>query len=95
MKKICKHECFHIISEPGDCTHYDYLFVNNQGDYMFIPYNNSLKYPEKIESFEVCEINNKNEDRILSMAKSKDCNPYTIKECLRTIEEYKKGKLIC
>lgn len=68
----------HIVSEPGDGTRYDYLCFRQHDVFYFFTYYNSFSYPQHIHKSETDE---------MEIAKRWDCNPWTVKECLRTIKE--------
>ena len=68
-----------VESEPGDATHYSYVVINNYDDWMFAPWDNTFRYPQKINKWEM--------DDTISIAEREQCSQYTIAECVRTIRE--------
>ena len=78
MKRTETIEMIHIISEPGDSTHYDYLVLKRGYVFHFFTYKNTFKYPEYIIQ---------GQEDVEFLADEWSCNPWTIKECLRTIKE--------
>ncbi len=85
MKQITEVKCHRVISEPGDMTHYDYLAVRNEWHYMFMAYTGNIKYPYMISNYEYGE--EMTDEIIADIAENHKCNPWTVKECLRTIKE--------
>ena len=73
-------DVYHVISEPGDATHYDYIVIRDFDDFMFVPYGNTFRYPQKINVYEI-------ETDQIAIATREHCNPYTVAECVRTIKE--------
>ena len=82
MKKVTTLEVTHVISEPGDCTRYDYLVVRDADNvFRFFPYENTFNYPAHIPLWDLDEAN------IELTAKKFNCNPHTVAECMRTMRE--------
>ena len=89
MKEIIEYSgnIKHVVSEPGDATRYDYLVIQNYDDFMFVPYNNTFRYPQKINRFELDEVYE------LDIAERENCNLFTVRECIRTIKELIGGEI--
>ena len=87
----------HIISEPGDATRYDYYVHKHWDDYYFFSVENTFNYPRRICEFDVPDYDLHNSvvraadldgeyPEIMGMAEEADCNPWTMIECLRTLQ---------
>lgn len=81
-------QIFYVLSEPGDCTKYEYLVYRNYGYYTFMPYEQTgNKYPRNpITKYDV-DINIIGEMYAHIAEKTYDCNAYTLVECIRTINQ--------
>lgn len=80
----------HVVSEPGDMTRYDYYVIVDGDDYIFFTVKNTFNYPRRLNYFDIAGINVNNEDhheKIYRIAEKQNCNPYTAKECIKTIQE--------
>lgn len=102
MRKINETEkSVHVVSEPGDCTRYDYIAVKPKGTrhYLFKAYGNTFNYPDLINLYDVPEIlpdsesihSEKQEIKetikdIMHLAEMNNCNFWTVIECMRTIK---------
>lgn len=75
---------YHIVSEPGDATRYDYYVAVDHCGFSFMPGRSTFPFPQQLNSYDIKELT---EHDIMIMAKEKHCNPFTLKECIRTIEE--------
>jgi hypothetical protein len=55
MKTVTKlfENVYHIISEPGDITHYDYIAYDDSGTFHFAAAHSALVYPHTLELFDV------------------------------------------
>ena len=84
MKQITKKEVYHIVSEPGDATRYDYYMAQDYTDFSFMPANSTIQYPQRLSYWEVQDLT---EEEIVEMANKHNCNPWTLKECVRSINE--------
>jgi hypothetical protein len=80
--------CHRIISEPGDMTRYDYIFIKTSPHhYHFMPYKNTFNYPQIINYWEIEDAEEKTDDPIVqALAKKYKSNPSTVLECIRTIK---------
>jgi len=88
MREKYDLEVDHIISEPGDGTRYDYIFLKVGDDFIFAPVYNTFRYPQRLNYWDVKDMD---EEEILKLAKKENCNPWTLKECIRTtIDEFEK-----
>lgn len=83
MKRVEKLTTWRIVSEPGDGTRYEYIVTRNYNGYIFASFNGLIKYPDRIESW---MLSDKDED-IMRLANEFKCNPWTLKECFRTVSE--------
>ena len=88
MKEIINRTCKEIISEPGDATRYHYIVAQDYDDFYFMPYGSFIKYPQNLNYFDIKDLTD--EKYINEMAEEKNCNPWTLKECIRTVIEFKK-----
>ena len=86
MKNLELIDCVHVTSEPGDATRYDYIFYKDYDEYVFMPLDNHFNYPQRINKWEVEGINEINET-VTKIAVKYNCNPYTVLECIRTVNE--------
>jgi len=86
MKNIkeIKGGIFQIESEPGDSTHYSYFVFSYYDYYMFMPCESTFRYPQRLNRYNV---QNLSEEELIKMALNERCNVWTLKECIRTIEE--------
>jgi hypothetical protein len=81
---------YHVVSEPGDATHYDYIAYRDGSDELCImPGNSPIRYPQRLNYYECLELN---EESTVEKAYKLNCNPYTLLECIRTMEELHNGK---
>ena len=87
---------YHVDSQPGDSTHYSYFVYRDGYDsFNFMPKDNTFKYPQRLSYWDVKDLDvrvphemsgSKDvQKEIIDLAIEHDCNPYTIKECVRTI----------
>ena len=90
MKKIIpiKKNLYHVASEPGDCTRYDYFVFQNGDDFSFMPCRSPFKFPQRLNAY---DISNLHRERELQMAEDEGCNLYTLQECIRTIKDILKS----
>ena len=85
---------YHVISEPGDRTRYDY-FVYRDGveDFCFMPARSTFRFPQRVNYFDVkgMEIDSSLPitecEELFRLAHKENCNPHTLAECVRTIKE--------
>ena len=91
MKKITEvgTNMFHILSEPGDMTRYDYFCFVNYDEFCFMPCGSTFRFPQRLNRFDV---KNLEDEELQKMAEEQFCNPCTLKECIRTIEAELKEK---
>jgi len=75
----------HVVSEPGDATRYDYFVFKDYDDFKFVSLKNTFKYPQVINKWSMPKEDE--EEKIKEIADEYNCNPWTVKECLRTIRE--------
>ena len=89
MKEIkpIGNNLYWIESEPGDCTHYSYFAYNNYDTFCFMPKNSTFLYPQIIDYWDIKNIDLDNIDLLTIGAKRYNCNPWTLKECIKTMLE--------
>ena len=101
MKRIDEIKAFHIISEPGDATRYDYICALQGDAFRFVHAEGIIKYPDElsfwaVEGLYIEDLRSEKDElkieRIKSLAEEKGCNPFTIVECIRTIYELTERK---
>lgn len=75
---------YHINSQPGDGTRYDYFCYREGDHFCFMPCDSSFRYPQRLNIWHVKDL----EDlELSSKAQGEFCNPWTLKECIRTMKE--------
>ena len=84
----------HVVSEPGDCTRYDYVLMPYGDEYIISPYMSTFPFPRRLHWFlikdistveqcaEFIELNKDRYDNNL-----KDVNPNTLFEVINAIKE--------
>jgi hypothetical protein len=89
MKEIREATVYHITSEPGDMTRYDYLvYRDGPDDFTFAPCRNIFRYPQRLNYWVVRNMSNDEvTEKTKEMASELGCNPYTLLECIRTVKE--------
>jgi len=82
-------EVFLVISEPGDATLYDYfVFRDGPDNFCFMPRKSTFRFPQRLNWWEIEKWGEKWEEEIIGViAKRENCNPFTVKECVRTMQE--------
>jgi predicted transcriptional regulator len=81
---------YHVTSEPGDGTRYEYFAYRDGPDELCImPANSPMRYPQRLNYYEYLELDAKS---ITNEANKQNCNPYTLLECIRTMKELHSGK---
>lgn len=86
---------YHVISEPGDMTRYDYLVVRDHDEYRFIPWRSTFAFPDKLNYYEVMDIEDwRGAAHFLEIAapRYKNVNPHTIVECVNTIKKLRNDR---
>lgn len=81
---------FSIESEPGDMTRYSYYAIKEYDDYKFIPKNSTFNFPQAINKYDalgVKDTQDRMNDTANKIAEKYNCNPCTVLECIRTIQE--------
>ena len=84
-----------VDSEPGDGTRYRYIiYYDGFHDFSVMPYGETqIKYPQKLNYWDIHKLEDlsindvgfsKPDSLLVKMAKEKDCNPFTLFECIRT-----------
>lgn len=81
-------EIRYIVSEPGDLTRYDYIAIKYHEQFMFVPLRSPFRFPQSLSTHTKI----KDVDKLKQISKEENCNPYTLKECLRTMEEWGKDE---
>lgn len=86
MKKITKirNDLFHILSEPGDMTRYDY-FVHRDGPdfFCFMPGKSNFNFPQRLNYYSHCQLTDEEKQEVANFF---NCNMSTVSECIRTME---------
>ncbi len=76
---------WHIVSEPGDMTRYDYYVIMNFQEFSFVRRNNNFEYPKTINvELAKAYIQENNSCYLKGYG---NCNSHTIKECCSAIIE--------
>lgn len=81
-------EIFHVITEPGDATRYDFILVRRGDEFTIAPCRSTFKFPQ---SFNKWVIRNVGEDTvgehdyIIRKSNEYNCNPHTVKACIDVI----------
>jgi len=82
MKTYARREVTHVVSEPGDCTRYDYFVYRDEDDvFHFMPHKSPFNFPQQIPLW------NLDDDSIGWISEKFECNPCTVAECMRTMRE--------
>ena len=88
MRSWLKKEVYHIISEPGDLTRYDYIMTHDGPDeFIFAPMGNTFHYPQRLNYWDVKDVSSVEE--CIPIAEKEHCNPHTVLECIHAIKELK------
>lgn len=92
MKVIKDAVVKHVVSEPGDYTRYDYHVTQFGDEFMFMPYESTFKFPQKIDYWEVKDVETIEDVLACTISEQYDTDktgisPYTLLECIRTIKE--------
>lgn len=79
---------YHVISEPGDYTRYDY-FVYRSGpdDFCFMPGESTFRFPQRLNYWMV----HRADLDMALVAHDERCSPHTLAECIRTLCEIRDG----
>lgn len=80
---------FHIISEPGDATRYDYFVFRDGDDFCFMPRKSTFRFPQRINYWDIVE---ETKEIIQDISKRENCNPFTVSECIRTAKSLFSGE---
>jgi hypothetical protein len=75
---------YEIISEPGDCTRYNYFVWQFGDDFRFMSKTNTFNYPRNLNYWDIKDLT---KEEIHELAKKENCNYHTLQECLRAIKE--------
>jgi hypothetical protein len=79
---------YHIFSEPGDATRYDYIVLKMNDDYCFMPRKSVFRFPQRLNYWGVKNgLDPNNAQEIVELAELNHCNFYTLMECIRTVIE--------
>lgn len=78
----------HIISEPGNGVHYNYLvFRDGPDEFCFMPARSTFRFPQRLNFYDV---QSAEESAIHLLSVEHNCNPWTIIECIRIMKELHK-----
>jgi len=75
---------YHVTSEPGDCTLYDYIVYKDFDEFCFMPCGSSFKFPQRLHYYTHKDFTVLNEETV-EMSEYLNCNPHTLMECVRTM----------
>lgn len=92
MRHITRINVFHIISEPGDKTRYDYM-INQESpdDFTIAPVKSTFPFPQRLNYYVAKKMLGYNEEALLKEAEDMGVNSHTLEEVCRTIVEIKEG----
>ena len=92
MRHITRINVFHIVSEPGDMTRYDYM-INQNGpdDFTIAPVESTFAFPQRLDYHVAKNILDSDVKALWKKAEEMKVNPYTLKEVCGTIVEIKEG----
>ena len=81
---------WHVISEPGDCTRYDYIIIRDFDMYNIAPFRSTFRFPQRLDYWDIKAIHEikdaaEKSSMLAEMADKEHCNPCTLAECIRTI----------
>ena len=81
-------EIFHVITEPGDATRYDFILVRIGNEFTIAPCRSTFRFPQRFNKW---FIRNVEEDTVgecnfvVHKAKEFGCNLRTVKVCIDVI----------
>lgn len=75
---------YHIISEPGDMTQYDYIAHQSDSIFNFMPRKSTFEFPSRLDFWEIHEFE---WEDVIKLGNKIHCNPSTVMECIRTMKE--------
>ena len=85
MRNIKEIKGYHVVSEPGDCTRYDFL-VHLKGDTVIVsPYNSTFKFPENLDIFDIENITTLELAIQYCGNFGRDLNPHTLLEVCNSV----------
>ena len=95
MKEVRTSSVLHIISEPGDATHYDYIVHRiDQDEFTIAPARSTFKFPQRINYYTAMTLLETDDEEVWrKTAQDLDTNPFTLMEVCRTIKEIWKGEV--
>lgn len=76
---------YHVVSEPGDATRYDYFVYRDYDSFSFMPCKSTFSFPQSLCIFDVPQSEDVKD--FVDIAKTFRCNPHTVLECVRTMRE--------
>ena len=87
-----------VESQPGDGTKYSYfVFREGYDNFHFMPRHNNFIYPQRLSYWECKDIETyvphqqpdgyTPSEKLIELSKNHNCNPYTLKEFIRTMKE--------
>lgn len=87
------YNTFAIVREPGDGTRYEYM-VHRDGpdEFCFMPMKSTFRFPQRLNYFDVKDIELDTSkpitevEELFVLAHKENCNPYTLRECIRTVK---------
>ena len=85
---------YHVISEPGDMTRYDYFIYQNYEDYSIMPCKSTFIFPQRLNWWDITnDWDPIGWNDIITMSEKYGCNPHTLKEIINTIIELRREKI--
>ena len=75
---------YHVVSEPGDLTRYDYFVYRDTDEFSFMPSGSTFRFPQRLNYYHV---ENLSQEEIVILSNIEQCNPSTLMECIRTMKE--------
>ena len=86
MFQLKQTTVYHITSEPGDCTRYDYLVYRDFEDFNFMPATSKFTFPQRLNYWAVRDmLTIENAIMYHKECDMGEVNPHTLLECARAI----------
>lgn len=79
---------FHVITEPGDATRYDFIMVRRGDEFTIAPCRSTFRFPQSFNKWEIRNIGPdaiSEHDFIIMKSNKYNCNPHTVKACIDVI----------
>ena len=93
MKEIVPlgNSLFHVISEPGDATRYDYFSFYDHYRVCFMPCLSTFRFPQTLTYDMIIGIDERGVEELSDLV---NCNPFTLRECINTMVELDRCDII-